>query len=424
MEQASPADASIQRQLYALRDSTDTLMSTTAELCLRCFISHQIAQVCTSLRTQFGQYYGFTLQDLLPCVLNDEGKVPADPQCMAMQILQGFQPTLSSLSNWTTRTVKQNHGLNRVLVEHGLYLVSDWAILNDTKPTQLPAILTNFHRFTPAEIEHNVALLESYRRVYLPDRLKQRRRQCAEPTSEQLARMSDDFHTQTTRFLPPATFLLQLQQLAKRLRQYRIYKRGGPLPTESIDTPAGAAEIEQLEANVTDDADGQQQSAFLQRYRQLFLESLDQALAQVVRDRQKKSKKPEQAMQFTTALHLFYCQQVSMTAIAQQLGVRGQDTVTRLLKLKDFRADVRRHMLQHLQSHVLEQAKAYCDPERLQQLDDQVEAALNEQLDMLMEGDAKRAQTAKNCLAASLFSQQLCQYLDQVKAQLPSQPTL
>ncbi len=206
MEQESPADASIQRQLFALQASTDTPMSTTAELCLRCFISYQIVQTCTAIQTQFGNYYGFTLQDLLPYVLNDEGKIPADPQCLAMQLLQNFQPTLSSLATWTARTVKQDHGLNRVLVEHGLYLVSDWAILNDTKPAQLPAILTNFHRFSPAEIEHNVALLESYRRVYLPDRLKQRRRQCAEPTPEQLARMSDCFHTQTARFCHPRRF--------------------------------------------------------------------------------------------------------------------------------------------------------------------------------------------------------------------------
>ncbi len=194
------------------------------------------------------------------------------------------------------------------------------------------------------------------------------------------------------------------------------------MPAESIDTPAGAVQIEQLEASVTDDADEQQQSAFLQRYRQLFLESLDQALAQVVSDRQQKTKKPEHAMQFTIALHLFYCQQVSMTAIAQQLGVRGQDTVTRLLKLKEFRADVRRHMLHHLQSHVLEQAKAYCDPERLQQLDDQVEAALNEQLEALMQEEAKRDKTSKECLSPSIFAQKLCQYLDGMNLQTPSQP--
>jgi hypothetical protein len=424
VEQDNLADATIQLQLFTLWRSTDATTIAIAELCLRCFLSHQIVQACTSLQTQFGNHYGFTLQDLLPYVLNDDGRVPANPQCLAIQVLQSFRPELSSLATWTARAVRQDHGLNRVLVEHGLYLVSDWAILNDTKPEQLPVILTNFYGFSAVEVKQNCVLLESYRLVYLPDRLKQRGRRCAEPTPDQLERMSGCIQAKTATFTSPAALLVQLQRLAKRLRQYRIYRRGGPLPAESIDTPAGAAKAEQLEASVTDALDDRQQrSVFLQRYRQLFLDSLDEALQQVVSDRQRKSKKPEQARQFTTALHLFYCQQVSMTAIAQQIGLRGQDSVTRLLKLKDFRADVRRHMLQHLQSHVLEQAKAYCDPDRLQQLDDQVEAVLNEQLEALMEGEAKRSQTAKTCLVASLFSQQLCQYLDRTKPQPRSQST-
>lgn len=167
------ADASIQSQLLTLRDSADAGTCAIAELCLRCYISHQIVQVCISLQAQFGNHYGFTLQDLLPSVLNDEGNIPADPQCAAMQLLQDYRPALSSLATWTTRYVRQHHALNRVLMEHGLYLVSDWAILNDTKPAQLPVILTNLYGFSAAEVKHNCVLLESYRQVYLPDRLKQ-----------------------------------------------------------------------------------------------------------------------------------------------------------------------------------------------------------------------------------------------------------
>lgn len=410
VEQDEVADASIQAQLLTLWDAIDASTAATAELCLRCYISHQIVQVCTSLQAQFGKHYGLTLQDLLPYVLNDEGRVPADPQCLTMQILQSFQPGLSVLPTWTARRVRQHHGLNQVLMEHGLYLVSDWAILNDTKLEQLSVILINFYGFSAAEVNQNCVLLESYRSVYLPDRLKQRGK-CADPTLEQLKRISSFMQTKTAELIASDVLLAQLQSLAKCLRQYRIAKRGGPLPAESIDTPEGTATIEQLEATATDDSDDRQQLEFLRLYRQLFVDCLGRALEQVVTDRQQKSKKAEQALQFTTALHLFYCQQLSMTAIAQQLGLRGQDAVTRLLKLKDFRADVRRHMLKHLQSHVLEEAQAYCDPDRLQQLDDRVEAALNEQLETLMEEEAKRAQTAKTCLSVSLFSQKLCQTL-------------
>jgi len=328
VEQDEVADASIQAQLLILWDAIDAATAATTELCLRCYISHQIVQVCTSLQAQFGNHYGFTLQDLLSYVLNDEGRVPADPQCLAMQILQSFQPGLSVLATRTARRVRQHHGLNQVLMEYGLYLVSDWAILNDTKPTQLSVILTNFCGFSKAEVNQNCVLLESYRLVYLPDRLKQRRGKCVEPTPEQLELISDIIQTRTAKIVAPDALLEQLQGLAKRLRQYRIAKRGGPLPAESIDTPEGTATIEQLEAAATDDSDDRQQLEFLRLYRQLFVDCLGQALEQVVTERQQKSKKAEQALQFTTALHLFYCQQLSMTAIAQQLGLRGHHPVT------------------------------------------------------------------------------------------------
>ncbi len=416
-DQDDVADATIQVQLFARRESADAATGAIAELCLRCYISHQIVQVCTAIASQFGNYYGFTLQDLLPYVLNDEGRVPPNPDCLAIQILQNFRPALSRLATWTARSVRQDHRLNRVLIEHGLYLVSDWAILNDTKPEQLHGILGNFYGLSMAEVDQSGVLLESYRAVYLPDRLKQRRSKCADPTPEQLQRISDLIQIKTTTFIPPESLLGHLRNLAKRLRQYRIYRRGGPLPAESIDTPAGQAAVEQLEATTIHPSEGSQpRSRFLQLYRQLFLASLDRALKQVVTDRCQTSKTPEKAIQFTTALHLFYCQQMSMTAIAQQLGLRGQDTITRLLKLKDFRDDVRRHMLKSLQRDVLERAKEYGHPDRLQQLDDEVESALNEQLDALMEEETKRTKTPKDCLSQSIFTQKLCQHLDQTKA--------
>ncbi|NJM46471.1 MAG: hypothetical protein HC860_10050 [Alkalinema sp. RU_4_3] len=45
-----------------------------AQLTLRCLISHQIVIACQSLVNQFGQFYGFSIGDLLPLVLDDDGK--------------------------------------------------------------------------------------------------------------------------------------------------------------------------------------------------------------------------------------------------------------------------------------------------------------------------------------------------------------
>ncbi|NJR51834.1 MAG: hypothetical protein HC780_21915 [Leptolyngbyaceae cyanobacterium CSU_1_3] len=104
-------DPLIQARLLALLQSEPS--EPTAALCLRCFISHQIVQICTSLQSQFGDYYGFTLQDLLPYVLTDTGKLPASADCLAQQILQSFQPDASSLATWTARLVRQHRELRR-----------------------------------------------------------------------------------------------------------------------------------------------------------------------------------------------------------------------------------------------------------------------------------------------------------------------
>jgi hypothetical protein len=75
------------------------------------------------------------------------------------------------------------------LLEHRVYLVSDWAILNDTNSKQLQRIFSQFHHLTSREIEQATQLLESYHAVYRAQRLLQRQAgtkgQCHPPTTEQ-----------------------------------------------------------------------------------------------------------------------------------------------------------------------------------------------------------------------------------------------
>ncbi|MEC4812105.1 MAG: hypothetical protein SAK29_02315 [Scytonema sp. PMC 1069.18] len=51
----------------------------------------------------------------------------------AREILQSFDCQRSNLSTWSGQKVKQHKPLNQFLLERGLYLASDWAILNDTR---------------------------------------------------------------------------------------------------------------------------------------------------------------------------------------------------------------------------------------------------------------------------------------------------
>ncbi len=120
---------------------------------------------------------------------------------------------------------------NAFLLEHEVYLVSDWAILNDTSSKQLQRILSQFHHLTSWEIQQAMQLLESYHAVYRAQRLRARQagvKGCQPPTTEQLRQMQERLSTQTNRMCPE-TLLAQLEEMASRLRQYRLHVRGGSL---------------------------------------------------------------------------------------------------------------------------------------------------------------------------------------------------
>jgi transcriptional regulator with XRE-family HTH domain len=376
------------------------------------------------LEAKFGIAHGFRCVDLLPYVLDDEGKLqPATSyQSFSKEILRSFNPEQSSLTTWTTTKVKQHPGLNRFLLECGVYLVSDWAILNDTRPKQLERILREFHSLTPREIQQAKRLLESYHTVYRAERLQQRstgvRGKCTTPTAQQLQQIATLLKGETSQTLKSDTVMIQLQKLASQLRQYRIYIRGGSLPTESLDADTGSKYnllikgIPSPSANALENED--EQAEFLQFYREQFLVCLEQALGLVTQSRVKKlqSKNGEKAQNFLTALQLFHCQNLSMAEIAKRLGLRAQDAVTRLLKLKEFRADVRQQLLVMLHERVLDVAKDYSHPERLQTLEHQVTVALDEQISLIIQEAETQSHTANSSLTNNLFAERLCRYLD------------
>lgn len=433
-------DALIQRQLlHWMRKATepetnDTSKRYLSELGLLCFISIQIERVCLQLEAQFGTEHGFTCNDLLRCVLDDDSRrlrrnappsVSTSYQSLPQEILQSFNPEQSSLATWTTRLVKHHRELNTFLLEHGVYLVSDWAILNDTNSKQIQRIFSQFHQLTSFEIEQSKQLLESYHAVYRAQRLQLRQQgikgQCLPPTREQLEQMGIRLFTQTGERFRPETIMAKLQAMASRLREYRVYVRGGSLPTDSMDAPVNSnASANQTwfrdfidDRNPTDE-----QTEFLLSYRQQFIRCLDQAIAKVTEDKAQKlsQKNSQKSKNFLTALQLFHCQGKSMGDIAKAVNLQAQFHVSRLLQLKSFRADIQQQFFVLLRDRVIEQAKIYTDPERLNALSKQLEEALDEQVTQLIQEAATEASTAtgtKNqTTSTSLFAERLCLYLD------------
>ncbi len=426
LQQVDLPDAAIQRQLMQMRQE----QSAEAERCLRCYISNQIVQVCLQLETQFGKLHGFTCNELLAFVLDDVGRDQrsrqSNYQAFSTTVLQSFDPERASLNTWVTQLVRRHPELNAFLLQQGVYLISDWAILNDTTPTQLQRIYLEFHSLTLAETDRAMAVLQSYHRVYRQERLSQRQtaktRQCLPPSPDQLQRMSE-WLQQNAVTVKPDRLLSQLQTMAALLRQYRIYVKGGKFPVASLDRPEIGAVVADREAPEPDET-VEAKSEFLNFYRQQLLECLDETLKQVIQDRvvSLRRKKTPTDQVFLTALHLFHCQGKAMGDMAAQLGFQAQYQVSRLLKLKELRADVRQRALQLLSQRVLDQAKKYADPEQLSQLERQVGAVLEEQIAAVIQQAEAEAVVAKNCPLPSPFARRLCHHLDTLEIGLKTKP--
>ncbi|MUG93434.1 hypothetical protein F7734_13740 [Scytonema sp. UIC 10036] len=420
-------DGDIQFQLLQLYNNALNETALLAERCLLCFLSWVLEQGCLQLVRKFGEKHNFRCSDLLPFVLDDDGKLsPASKyKCFSRQILQSFDSQQSSLTTWAMIRVKQHPELNKFLLECGVYLISDWAILNDTQPKQLERILKEFHTLSVShvEIEEAQYLLQSYHTIYRVQRLQQIRKKvrsiCTEPTTEQLENIAQYIKNKTGRLFDAETVRRKLKKLATQLREYRIYVRGGSLPIDSLDavnqgkfnslleeTPAPST-IDVVESN-------DEQAEFLQFYRQQVQISLQQALAKVTESkvRQLQRKKGDKAHIFLTALELSQCQKLAMKEIAEKLGMRAQDAVTKLLKLKELRTDVQQEMLMALKDAVKEKAKLYAEREVLKQLDEQLTIVLSSEISKIIENAEIQSRTMKSYLKPDIFAERLCEYLD------------
>lgn len=406
----------VQLQLLNLPQQASDYTRMVAKRCLLCFISWEIEKVCLNLEKKFGLEGGFTKCDLLAYVLDDDGRLPqtSSYRCYSLEILQSFDIRQSSLSSWTSRKVKQHPDLGKFLLEYGIYLSSDWAILNDTQLPQLKRILSEFHSLTVTEIQQYKWLLQSYHTIYRAQRLQQRRSRtsrCQSTTTEQLQQIVMELNKLSSGNYGVSTIdlMAQLQQLADYLREYRIYVRGGALNTESIDIAKN--DIPDPSFN---DNEENQVNEFLELYRSQFLKCLDNAIATVTQARVNalQRRNADRANQFLNALELFHCQGLSMTQIAERIQMQAQFQVTRLLRLREFRADVTHELLILLRPEVSQLAQNYFSLERLRSLESQITIALREQIEDLNEEARTEAFGERSNSSRSQFAQSLCEYLD------------
>lgn len=395
-------DSLVQTRLSELR-ATDPL----AAGCLRCFVSHQILAVCTDLNQKFQLQRYFNQSELLAYVLNDINPLQSFESeaiylPLACKITQSFQPAQSSLAYWTKRLVLQHKDLYRALASSGIYIASDWAILNHTPPARVQRQFNGL--IHQQQLERILLILTSFHAVYRQDRLLAGAGQrCPEPTPQQLERMA--IHLTAAGLphcppeqIPPEQILRTLRGLAADLRQ----PQGVAIPlNDSLSAP-----------NPQPD----EHEEFLAHYQIQVRRCLKQAIRQVFDARlaELQQKNPAKAAAFMQALTLFFLNKLPMAQIAPLVGLQKQFQVTRLLNLTQLRAEVRQQWLRLMHRELPQILQQYLESEQIAQVDqlNRLTALLEESIDRIMAEDRAECYSAGH-RSESLFKSCLRRYLSE-----------
>lgn len=408
------ADKKIIRQLWLLYQSESPEQSL-AELCLRCVISHYIKIQCFDLAEKYGNQHNFTVDDLLPLVLDstDSSLNHGNHNSLSIRILQTFNLKKSSLSAWIKIIVRSDKELKRFLLEHGIELVTNWLLLKQYNSRQLQRILSEFYRYNSTKIQQLTTLLESYQTVYLAEiqaarnQINQERKQQGlsklttpypAPNRQQLVSMAEQLSPIWR--LSAEKVLEELQNLAKLIRDYKSSRYHGVAKKSQIKTQS--YEKDESENDI------------LIVYRQLLEDCLIAAIKKITEERVNylQNKRNKRHKQFLQGLDFFHCQYVPMGEIAEKIGLNNQSQVSRLLELKSFRADIGRRTLVKLRSKVLELAQTYTSPSQLRDLEVRINAFLDEEISNVIQEAEKEASNSKNRIMRSQLSLAICQYLD------------
>ena len=119
-------------------------------LCLRCRISHALEAWLCATHRKHGSGHGLDLLAMASYALDDEGKltIRTGPSTEApfiyaelaslpkglispfsAEILRSYDPALCGLPHWSKLKIQAHNGLKAYFKEHGLLLISDWALL-------------------------------------------------------------------------------------------------------------------------------------------------------------------------------------------------------------------------------------------------------------------------------------------------------
>lgn len=414
-DQKNIPDSDIQNQLFQWYGSSDPC-SRMAEQCLRCFISNIVKVNCAQLEQKYGEKHDLSSAELLPLVLDSSYRSNKNfqdedtEQSFTEYILETFDPQKGSLLSWVTTIFRRYSTIKQSLKEHGIVQKTDWAILSDTTSRRLKRILSHLQS-TPKTIIKLEKLLNSFHQVYRTQLHKYRKpkpdskfstSKYPQPATEQLNQIAKILNEDTEynlhrQIISSEEVLQELQKLAKILRENWIKSQQKVSETYGNETTPNLPEY------------------CVEPFNNCLCKSVEQVIKTRLDYIQRKGteKGKEQAKKYFEALHLFHCDGVALTKIASQLGFTDQPHLSRLLKLKTLRKDIGRNLILNLKSFVEALNECYQNPEKLVEIDSQIQELFGPGIDELIKNAEKEARNGHRLAMNSQLAQAICQYLNQ-----------
>lgn len=405
--------------------------SAAAGLCLRCYVSYPILKACQKLAALFSSNHNLSYRDLLPFVLNDDGKrkiILAEDgktqlaiakegntqisgyKLFTVEILASYRQNDFSLNidNWAFLQTKQQPELKKYLAEFGFQHFSNWSLLNRIGIKQLAQL-------APSD-RH---LVEVFHEVYRRDRRQRKEKRmgkCPDPTIPQLTEMQTLLRDRNCVYSSPETILSALKKVASLLRQYDIWSYREPLEIYEPDT-GNYTPRRDLPADNSNDALASEERELLDFIRQSLDKAIDTAIERASENRLAKLNKSKKyrifAAKFMEGLQLYYCQQMSLREITSALEFGNWDRTRRILNPGDFLNTVRTYTVQQLLAAILEKSQnlglseVAVSPDYLQNLSIQIETFADETVFSAATAEIK---AGKNRELKSLYAQKVRLY--------------
>jgi hypothetical protein len=344
------------------RFTDDIHQRALAGLCLRCYLSHRILITCKTIPHIYnvGAENLFRYTDLLPFVLNDDGKalvildsegktqyilnhhdgtirpIAKGGEFFSVDILRRFNPNLGfneSLDNWTSRLTRQNEEIKSFLWEFGLATPSDWGLICKSIPRSCSALLST----------EDCEIVKAFQTVYQRDRLKTRQKgRCSEPTRSQLQEIVHLLHQENI-ILSQNTLIYHLKRIAEILRQDWLYKRTGStstVPMELYDNSTNDYFPNPELGYYTDPAPEEIELDQLKEdlyilFEKVLYETISEVISQRIEDLRNSKGYKSFAQQFHKGLQLYYQENKSLGEIAELWEIPWSKA-RRIFKLENF----------------------------------------------------------------------------------------